>query len=169
MERIKAPEKWQKEAYEKGQKRYLFIAGSIEMGKASEWQNELCEMLADLEKLVVLDPRRDNWDSSWEQTVDNPNFLEQVTWELDSLEGADIVSFYFDPDTKSPITLLELGLSAKNVHCVVCCPPGFYRRGNVEIVCNRESIVLVGTLEELSKKIRDFFEMDSESYKHEIK
>ena len=70
MERIKAPEKWQKEAYEKGQKRYLFIAGSIEMGKASEWQNELCEMLADLEKLVVLDPRRDNWDSSWEQTVD---------------------------------------------------------------------------------------------------
>ena len=46
---------------------------------------------------------------------------------------------YFSPETKSPITLLELGLFAeKNI--IVCCPSGFWRKGNVDIVCTRYGI-----------------------------
>ena len=37
---------------------------------------------------------------------------------------------------------------------VVCCPPGFYRRGNVQIVCERFGVDLVDTRKELVEKVR---------------
>jgi len=56
-------------------------------------------------------------------------------------------------DSKAPISLLELGLEAKNKKVVVVCEDGFYRKGNVEIVCNKYDIPLHNTLEELYKKL----------------
>lgn len=32
---------------------------------------------------------------------------------------------------------------------VVCCPEGFWRRGNVQVVCGRYGVKLVETLDEL--------------------
>jgi hypothetical protein len=52
------------------------------------------------------------------------------------------VFIYLDPNTKSPISLLELGLVAERDTAVVCCPDGFWRKGNIEIVCERENIPL---------------------------
>ncbi len=116
----------------------VFLAGSIEMGKAVEWQRRAAERLAPYE-VVVLNPRRADWDSSWQQSPDDERFLEQVRWELDGLEAAHSVIVNFDPATRSPITLLEFGLcaTALDKRIFVCCPPGFWRRGNVEIVCAR--------------------------------
>lgn len=126
----------------------IFLGGSIEMGLADDWQNKVKDALVDRD-VILFNPRRDNWDSSWAQRANNPVFAEQVTWELDALESADIVIFYFDPATKSPITLLELGLSAEKINLIVCCPDGFWRKGNVEIVCNRFDIKMVNTFDEL--------------------
>src|SRR5262245_59348634 len=91
----------------------VFLAGSIEMGQADDWQSQLQRALADLD-VVVLNPRRDAWDSSWVQSIDNPQFREQVEWELSGLEQAAVVAMYFAPATKSPVTMLELGLSARS-------------------------------------------------------
>jgi hypothetical protein len=113
----------------------VFLAGSIEMGAAVDWQARVTEELADMD-VVVLNPRRDDWDSSWEQSIDNPQFYEQVTWKLEGLERADRIIMYFAPDTKSPISLLELGMHI-GPRMYVCCPRKFWRRGNVEIVCDR--------------------------------
>jgi hypothetical protein len=44
---------------------------------------------------------------------------------------------YFSPETKSPISLLELGLYANSGKLVVYCPEGFWRKGNVDIVCEK--------------------------------
>lgn len=44
------------------------------------------------------------------QEASNPQFRQQVEWELNALSVADLIVFYFDPATRSPITLLELGL-----------------------------------------------------------
>jgi hypothetical protein len=44
---------------------------------------------------------------------------------------------YFSPKTQSPISLLELGKFAGRKDMVVCCPKGFWRKGNVDIVCTR--------------------------------
>ena len=113
----------------------VFLAGSIEMGTAEDWQTKVINALSDIEDLDILNPRRNDWDSSWEQKITNPQFYEQVNWELDCLEGSDIIFMYFSPGTQSPISLLELGLFAPDM--IVCCPEGFWRKGNVDIVCER--------------------------------
>ena len=117
----------------------IFLAGSIEQDKATRWQDDVIEKLKQY-NYTILNPRRKVWDASWEQRLDNPNFNEQVNWELDALEKADLILMYFDPKTKSPISLLELGLFANSGKLVVCCPDGFWRKGNVDIVCRRFGI-----------------------------
>jgi hypothetical protein len=104
----------------------MFLAGSIEMGAAEPWQEQVVK--------------------AFPFNVNNPMFYEQVSWELDMLDKADIIPMYFDPTTKSPITLMELGLHAQNTDwtglpkLIVCCPKGFWRKGNVNILCQRYGI-----------------------------
>lgn len=132
----------------------VFLAGSIEMGTAVDWQTYITNELKDT-SVVLYNPRRDDWDASWEQTIDNPQFNEQVTWELEHLEKSQLIVIYFDPNTKSPISLLELGLFASEVAPVlVCCPEGFYRKGNVDIVCDRYDVAQVDTLDEIVDRIK---------------
>lgn len=125
----------------------IFLAGSIEMGKAEEWQEKATEALTGHFDFIF-NPRRDDWDSSWIQSIDNPQFNEQVNWELEHIEIADWVFFYFDPNTKSPITLLELGLTVGfKSNIIVVCPDGFWRKGNVDVVCKRYCIPLFNNLQ----------------------
>ena len=77
-----------------------------------------------------------------------------MEWELKGLETADVVAFYFAPGTKSPITLLELGLLAKSKNVIACCPEGFWRKGNVDIVCERFGISTVEDLQHLVVELR---------------
>ena len=116
----------------------IFLAGSIEMGLASDWQAKIQNLLKTSD-VTIFNPRRVNWDSSWEQTMESPQFRKQVDWELDRLAEADIIFMYLEPGTKSPISLYELGrFYQKNI--LVCCPKGFYRKGNVDIGCYRDKI-----------------------------
>jgi len=123
--------------------RVVFLAGSIEMGAAEDWQTLLTAALGD--HLVVLNPRRDEWDASWRQSIDEPKFREQVEWELDGLDRADVIAMWFAGGTKSPITLLELGLHARGGKLIIGCPPEFWRRGNIEVVAARCGIQLHAT------------------------
>jgi hypothetical protein len=131
----------------------VFLAGSIEMGRAEFWQTSVEQALIDAD-IVILNPRRDEWDTSWEQSIRNPTFREQVEWELTGQEWASVIAMYFAPATQAPVTMLELGLFARSGRLVVCCPPGFWRRGNVEIVCARFGVPLVETLPELVDLVR---------------
>ena len=132
----------------------VFLAGSIEMGAAELWQDKVVKMLSGTD-WVVLNPRRDDWDSSWEQNINNPKFYEQVNWELQGIEEAEKVILYFDPNTKSPITLLELGYIAGSdpEKLIVVCPHGYWRKGNVDIVCDRYGILQVDTIEEAAEEL----------------
>ena len=132
----------------------LFLAGSIEMGKAEDWQQKVTRLLAD-QDVIILNPRRDDWDSSWVQKKDNKQFNEQVTWELDSQETADLILMYFDPKTQSPITLLELGLFIKEKHIIICCPEGYFRKGNVDIVCERYGATSTKSIEEMVAAVKE--------------
>jgi hypothetical protein len=127
----------------------VFLAGSIEMGSAENWQERFVALLAHHVRgrpFTILNPRRDDWDKTWEQSIDNPRFREQVQWELDAMDQAGVIVMYFDPNTKSPITLLELGLYASSGKLLVCCPNGYWRKGNVDIVCARLGVQTVETL-----------------------
>ena len=126
----------------------IFLAGSIEMGTAVEWQKRFMADLSD-KPYIFFNPRRTDWESSWEQKITHPQFKEQVEWELEALELADVVVMYFDPNTKSPVSLLELGLHAKERKLIVYCPEPFWRKGNVDIVCEMYGVKQVNTFEEL--------------------
>lgn len=132
----------------------VFLAGSIEMGAAEKWQDKVCELLKST-KWTILNPRRDDWDSSWEQRIENTQFNEQVSWELQGIENSEFILLYFDPNTKSPITLLELGLIAGSApeKLLVICPDGYWRKDNVDIVCDRYRVKQYPSIEQAIKRL----------------
>lgn len=67
---------------------------------------------ADQPEVLLLNPRRDDWDAGWKQDITDPQFFQQVSWELNGLDRADHIILYFVPGSKAPISLLELGLYA---------------------------------------------------------
>lgn len=131
----------------------LFLAGSIDNGAAVDWQKEVALALSDM-PVTIFNPRRDDWDPTMEPLYSNPAFKEQVDWELDHLDFVDVAGFYFAPGSVSPITLLELGLYAPSGRVMVCCPPGFWRDGNVEAICTRYEIPLYRDLESYITALR---------------
>ncbi|GLR16032.1 nucleoside 2-deoxyribosyltransferase domain-containing protein [Portibacter lacus] len=120
------------------EKESIFLAGSIEMDRAINWQAKCEEFLG--QRFNVFNPRRAAWDSSWEQTMENEQFRAQVDWELEALEKADHIIMFFAAMTKSPISLLEFGLYAQSGKMQVVCEDGFWRKGNVDIVCHKYGI-----------------------------
>lgn len=131
----------------------VFLAGSIEMGAAEDWQKVVEDRLSDLD-IVLYNPRRDDWDSTWSQRADNPPFREQVIWELTALRESDLIILYFSPPTMSPISLLELGLFADKDKLCVLCPDGFWRKGNVDIVCQMYGVPLFDDWDGLLRHVR---------------
>ncbi len=146
---IQAPERWPVEDARPA----IFLGGSIEMGTAENWQARVAQALADTDALI-LNPRRGAWNAQWEQAIGNPEFREQVEWELAAQERADVILMYYAPETRSPITLLELGLFARSGKVLVCCPEGFWRKGNVDIVCARYGVPMFENPEALVAEAR---------------
>ena len=92
----------------------VFLAGGIT--NCSKWQNSVIKLLEldsvnmqqekFADKLVVFNPRRDNF-----PTNDSYESYRQIRWEFDALEKADIFSMYFTggiSDDQS-ICMYELG------------------------------------------------------------
>ncbi len=138
----------------------VFLAGTIDMGNSRDWQQEAFEALGVIPgPVIVYNPRRDEWDSSWVQDISNPTFREQVEWELEHIDLARHVLMHFEPTSQSPITLLELGIIAASApgKLIVSCPDGYWRRGNVQIVCSTYGIRLTDSIdtaiEELVRRI----------------
>lgn len=132
----------------------VFLSGSIDNGQAEEWQTRLCKACIDLE-VIFLNPRRPDWDSTWEPVKTNPQFCQQVNWELDGLEMADLIVVYITAASKAPITLLELGLHAHQSNLIVCCEEGFWRKGNVDIVCERYGIKQVEGFDQMVEALKE--------------
>lgn len=165
MKIVKAPNEY-REDNTQAETLKVFLAGSIEMGKAVNWQEQVTEVLSEFEifrqgkkEIKILNPRRDDWDSSWVQSIENKEFAEQVNWELDAMEAADVIVLWFDPATKSPISLLELGLHAQSQKMLVYCPDGFWRKGNVDIVCERNGIPHYDNETDFLDFLKEFVEM----------
>jgi hypothetical protein len=121
----------------------LFLGGSIEMGKADNWQAHLIGLFEKSKNYgtwTFLNPRRKDWDSTWKQDISNPSFYQQVDWELTYLERATARVFYFAADTISPITLMELGKFGNLPNTYIICNTNYQRKGNVDVFCHRYQI-----------------------------
>lgn len=129
----------------------IFLAGTIDMGKSVDWQKETCNWFRALPdgRYLLYNPRRDKG-----LTGEKADFEHQVNWELEHLEKADLIIMNILASSKSPITLLEMGLFMRSGKLHVICEPGFYRYDNVRITCERYGVPLYHNIEDVLKTMR---------------
>lgn len=124
---------------EENKGRRIFLAGTIDMGNSENWQDEATKLFDNplLKKIgfTIYNPRR-------AEGFKNEDQDEQIRWELDHLDKADIILMNLLPSSRSPISLLELGLYAESGKLIVICPKEFYRYSNVRITCEKYRIPL---------------------------
>ncbi|KAJ4340518.1 hypothetical protein N0V87_002503 [Didymella glomerata] len=132
----------------------VFLAGSIEMGKAVQWQRQMAATLQDL-PVTLCNPRRGAWDPNVTKSAKDAAFKQQVVWELTALENATIIIFFFDANTVSPVTMMELGLWASSGKVIVCCDSRFWRAGNIHLVCERYNVPYVEKFDDLVTAVKD--------------
>ena len=125
----------------------VFLSGSIDTPPAT-WQKTVAGALSHLD-VTLLNPHREDWDSTWREDPSFAPCKEQVKWELEGMENADVLAVYFGPRTPAPITLMEMGLWARSGKCVVGVSENYPKRGNVILVCERYGIECVATVGEL--------------------
>jgi len=111
----------------------VFLAGFTEMSASPAQEKKVIAAL-ESRKGLILNPRRDDIDASWKASIDNEPFRAQVEWELGALELASLIFMYLSPEAQSPVTMICFGMYAQTGKMVVCCPEGFWRKGNIEIV-----------------------------------
>lgn len=131
----------------------VFLGGSIDMGTAPDWQKGMIEALGQ-DDVVILNPRRPDWNPKWRPEADEPEFRRQVEWELAALESADVIVLYLSPGSQSPVSLLEMGLHARAGKLILLCPPGYRRKGNVDITAQRYGVEQVSDLPALIRATR---------------
>jgi hypothetical protein len=128
---------------DKAQYPSIFLAGTIDQGNSFDWQNDVAQKLENL-SITLFNPRRREWDNSWDSAAEDisAQMRRQINWELEHLEGANFICMWIEPDSKSPISLLELGLFAKQKKILIGCPPRYYRAANIYITSKRYGIPL---------------------------
>ena len=129
----------------------IFLAGTIDNGDSEDWQTKICKLIEECttnsKPIAVYNPRRDDWPEDDQTKL----IEEQIKWELEHMDKADLILMNICGDSKSPITLLELGIHSKENKLIVFCPDNFYRFDNVKVTCERYGVPLIST-----KKIEDF-------------
>lgn len=140
----------------------IFLAGTTEF---AAWRRTFLDALGVLHRAgetppphpsaTVYDPFQPNWTGDWREDLGDACFRAQAEWELEKQEQAAVVVVFFDERAKSPVSLLELGLCARSGKAVVGCQRGYWKRGNVQAVCQRYGVPMADDLDGLVKLVAD--------------
>ncbi|KAL8372284.1 hypothetical protein RB595_001868 [Gaeumannomyces hyphopodioides] len=150
----------------------VFLAG-VTSPPDADWRIEIIDALSHLRHVTIADPLRPDWDATWVEDPSFAPFADQVRWELELQERADVLVVHFGGRLdaasfegrldggaalgelpKAPISLLELGLRAgSGRRCMVVCNDGYWKRGNVLLVCERYGIEVFPSIGKLSKAL----------------
>lgn len=118
----------------------VFLAGGI-VG-CQDWQTDVIKSITCKSfgtNLVIYNPRRPSF------PIDDPNAAEeQIAWEFEALNNADIFSMYFDGgESDQPICMYELGRNITRIctlhpgdfekRIVITCSPDYKRKKDVEV------------------------------------
>ena len=82
------------------------------------------------------------------------NFMSPIRIQYNMSRFAFLIIMNILASSKSPITLLEMGLHMRSGKLHVICEPGFYRYDNVRITCNRYGVPLYHSMDEFLKTVR---------------
>jgi hypothetical protein len=128
----------------------VFLAGGI--SDAGDWQSQLVRLLRGIDA-TILNPRRVQFPAG-----DPTENRRQIEWEFRHLAKADLVAFWFPPETLCPIALLELGICAATKRLlIVGTHPKYARRCNLEIQLRlrRPDVQIVQSIGDLATQITD--------------
>jgi hypothetical protein len=131
------------ESYEGLSGKFIFLAGTIDNGESQDWQKEICDYAKTIETsrdIYIINPRRKEWNP--EATEEDVAF--QVRWELEALKKSSVIIMNILGSSKSPISLLELGLFKDNPGLYVFCGQDYYRWTNVRVTCDTFGINYYG-------------------------
>jgi hypothetical protein len=128
-------------------KKTVFLAGGI--SNCTDWQSELIELLLPFD-ITIFNPRRKFYDMA-DKNIER----EQITWEFNAINTAEIFSIWFQAsESVQPISLYELG---SNIHkktiyrTIIGIEPGYKRETDVriqmELICPTLSDSISNTLE----------------------
>ena len=124
----------------------IFLAGTIDNGDSEDWQQELIDKLENVEGqlgmwFTIFNPRR----KTWKKNATKEDLEYQIKWEQDHLDEANLIIMNIADNSKSPITLLEMGLYATSGKLIVFCTDKFYRYDNVRLTCEKYMIPMVNS------------------------
>jgi hypothetical protein len=133
-----------------GKFKSIFLAGTIDDGNSIDWQSNLIDKILETEhsrseQLIIFNPRRKNWNKN---ATDEEKYA-QINWEFVNLNKADLIILNFLSDSKSPISLLEMGLFADKKKLIIICPKEFYRYHNVSYIAQKYNLPFFNTIEEI--------------------
>lgn len=138
----------------------LFLAGTTTAVGNVDWRETLSASLSKY-PITIFNPNRPDWDNTWREDITFDPYREQVLWELDKQDKADLVVVYFHPATVAPISLLEFGLSSRIPGKVIAvAPQGYSKRGNVQIVCHKYGVEFLDNIEKLHETIINKLSLD---------
>jgi nucleoside 2-deoxyribosyltransferase len=135
----------------------IFLAGTIDDGKSTDWQKEVKDLLGDTD-IIVYNPRRYDFpEHPLEEDV-----VRQIRWEQEHLDDADLIVMNFLDGSLSPITLLEMGLYAKSGKLMVFCNENYWRYTNVKETCRKYHITLYNdnSVENIVKHVKNVYETE---------
>lgn len=126
----------------------VFLAGGI--SDAEQWQHRIATMLAPI-GVTILNPRRRVYPQN-----DLAEDRRQIEWEYRHLQMANLVAFWFPPQTLCPLALFELGTCCSSqVPIVVGVDPAYSRRFDIEVhlKLRRPTVRIVNRLETLAEQV----------------
>ncbi|KAL7811562.1 hypothetical protein V8C26DRAFT_408335 [Trichoderma gracile] len=139
-------------ASDSASRKSVFLAGTTSPTGEPDWRQTLTKALSSF-PITIYNPKRDDWDSTWREDFSADRWAEQVQWELEMQDKADIVVVFFHGISPAPISLLELGLCVRSGRAIVCALEGYSKRGNVEAVCRRYGAKLVKSEDDLKDAV----------------
>ncbi|KAL6803339.1 hypothetical protein GGI42DRAFT_324306 [Trichoderma sp. SZMC 28013] len=132
----------------------VFLAGTTSDTGEADWRQTLTNALSRL-SITIFNPYRPDWDATWREDVSDNRWVEQVHWELEMQDKADIVVVFFHGVSLAPISMLELGMCIRFGKAIVCAMPDYPKRGNVEAVCQRYGARFVSSERELEDAVTE--------------
>lgn len=136
----------------KQQMKKLFLAGGIT--NCPNWQKDIISKIKDIDNLIVYNPRRNNFPIG-----DQNAAIQQIVWEYEHLESADIIVFWFSNGSLNPIVLYELGRwgNSTKKDIIVGIDTEYERKQDVVIqtLLSRPDTRFVYTIPSLADNIRD--------------
>lgn len=126
----------------------VFLAGGI--SDVENWQQSVVEVLSKTD-CTILNPRRSEF-----PTGNKVEEHRQIEWEWRYLQRAELVVFWFPPQTLCPIALFELGTCCSgDLPIVVGCDPKYARLFDLvaQLRLRRPEVELVQSIDELAERV----------------